>query len=86
MMCYVLYTQKCVICGSAAIDTASGHVVRFRTFIDDGEYKDLHIIASRCTIHAHTLPKYQKQGYYGEYKEWMGICDNPWKKPPGSLL
>lgn len=70
----VIYTKNCVFCGGRPV-VASGHVVRRDTFIKCGEYLDLAIIACRCEEHKNECGG--EFGDYGEYKEWMGMCDDP---------
>lgn len=74
----IIKTQNCVICGSPDIVVASGHVIRKDTYIAFGNpHKDISIIASRCAKHE---DEFRKDGYFGEYKEWMGMCDDSFKK------
>ena len=71
-------TRNCVICGSSDIAVASGRVIRKDTYTTlGGLFQDIVIIASKCEKHK---DEFRVDGYYGEYKEWMGMCDDPFKK------
>jgi hypothetical protein len=77
----LIYTRRCVICGSDNIVCASGHVVRRNTFINSKqENQDIHIIAGRCFDHRDTKSLNEMTGYFGLYQEWMGMCDDPFNQ------
>ena len=77
-----IYTRKCIICGSPDIYIVGGHVIRKHTFVNCGKpVTNIMIIASRCEAHKN---EFRKHGYFGEYKDWMGMCDNPFKKDEDS--
>lgn len=71
-------TRNCVICGSPDVVEFSGHVIRKNTYATlYGSYQDIIIITSKCAKHREER---RENGYFGEYKEWMGMCDDPFKK------
>lgn len=80
----LIYTRNCVICSSPDIVITGGHVIRRSTYVVSNEpNKDIIIVASLCEKHQHA--KSIKDGYFGEYEKWMGMCDNPFKKDEKKL-
>lgn len=76
----LLHTKACVICGEFDVRSCSGHVIA-KVYTGRRQLLEMSILACKCEEHSQTCGAVGgNTGCYGEWDEWMGITDHPWKK------